>query len=326
MNIYDIAKKAGVSIATVSRVLNKSTKVKSSTRAKILAVIEENNYVKKSELNKSKIIAIVFSTLKNNSIAFSVDCLITGLAKSGYKSMLFSSPSDNAGKKVLIDSIMDMDMAGIIIDAYDFLTYSNEDNNYIMQNIKIPAVIINGYVENPPINYVINDLNQTVSALASSYIKSGRNKIAFMFSQMSPVTKSIFEGIKDAYFLYNLDVSSDYRQQCRDYFQAEKYLNTLIEKNIFPDLIFSGDDLLAANVVNILKKKNIIIPDDTEIVSFGNTNYCNAASPSITSFDLKIQDVAGLAVDILLGEIKHNEVPVINIISPELIKRETTIL
>lgn len=324
MNIYDIAKKAGVSIATVSRVLNKSTKVKPSTRAKILAVIEENNYVKKSELNKSRIIAIVFSTLKNNNIASAVDCLITRLAKSGYKSMLFSCPSDNASKKVLIDSIMDMDIDGIIIDAYDFLTYSNEDNNYILQNIKIPAVIINGYVENPPINYVINGLNQTVSALASLYIKSGRNKIAFMFSQMSPVTKSIFEGIKDAYFLYNLDVSSDYRQQCRDYSQAEKYLNALIEKNIFPDLIFTGDDLLATYVVNILKKKNIVIPDDAEIVSFGNTNYCLIASPSITSFDLKTQDVAGLAVDILLGEIKHNEVPVINIISPELIKRETT--
>lgn len=324
MNIYDIAKKAGVSIATVSRVLNKSTKVKPVTRDKILAVIEENNYIKKSELNKSRIIAIVYSTLKNNNIASAVDYLITRLAKSGYKSMLFSCPSDNASKKVLIDSIMDMDIDGIIIDAYDFLTYSNEDNNYILQNIKIPAVIINGYVENPPINYVINDLNQTVSSLASAYIKSGHNKIAFIFSQMSPVTKSIFEGIKDAYFLYNLDVSSDYRQQCRDYSQAEKYINMLIDKNIFPDLIFTGDDLLATYVVNILKKKNIVIPDDAEIVSFGNTNYCLIASPSITSFDLKTQDVAGLAVDILLGEIKHNEVPVINIISPELIKREST--
>lgn len=324
MNIYDIAEKAGVSIATVSRVLNKSSKVKPATREKILAIIEENNFIKKSEQNKSKIIAIVYSTFKNTSIANTVDGLISCLAKSGYKSMLFSCPSDNTSKKILIDSIMGMDIDGIIIDAYDFLTYSTDDNNYILQNINIPAVIINGYIDNAPISYVINGLDQTVSALASSYIKAGHQKISLIFSQMSLVTKNIFKGIKDAYFLYNMEISSDYTQQCRDYNQAEKYLNTLIEKNIFPDLIITSDDLLATYVINILKKKNIFVPENVEIVSFGNTNYCNVSSPSITSYDLKTSDVAGLAVDILLGAIKHKEVPKINIISPELIKREST--
>lgn len=324
MNIYDIASKAGVSIATVSRVLNRNPKVKAATRDKILSIIEENNFIKKSEKNKSKTIAIVFSTLKNYTIAYTVDTLISKLAKSGYKSMLVSSPGDTTSKKVLIDSIMNMDVAGIVIDAYDFLTYSDEDNKYILQNVCIPSVIINGFVESPAISYVINGLKQTVSGLTASYIKSGKNRVALIFSQMSPVTKSIFEGIKDAYYLYNIEESSDYRQQCRDYSQAEKYLNNLIDKNILPDLIYVSDDYLAANVVRILSKKNILIPDEVEIVSFGNTNFCNVASPSITSFDLKTSDVAGLAADILMGEIKHKEVPIKNIVSPELIRRETT--
>lgn len=325
MNIYDIAKKAGVSIATVSRVLNKSNKVKQSTRDKILSIIEENSFVKRADKKKSKTIAIVYSSLKNPNIAFTIDSLISNITKAGYKSMLFTCPGDTASKKALIDSLMAQNLEGLIIDAYDFLTYSNEDNNYILKNINIPTIIINGYIENSPINYVINGLDQTVSSFVASYIKSGKQNIVLMFSQMSLVTKSIFQGLKDAYFLYNMEISSDNTQQCRDYSQAEKYITTLFEKNYIPNLIIASDDLLASYIVQIMKKKNIKIPEEIEIVSFGNTNFCKISSPEISSFDLKSSDVANIAVDVLLGLIRHNEVPKINVITPELIKRKTTL-
>ena len=171
MNIYDIADKAGVSIATVSRVINNDKKVSKSTRDRIQKIIEDNNFIKKNDYSRHTNNTIVYmcSGTDSGDMADKITYLSDSLYKSGYKTAIACCNQDETAKKNMLERYLSENFSGIIIDGHDFLTYSIEENINLLKEITIPSVIINGYfdnVDNVNLCYVNNNISSFIENIA----------------------------------------------------------------------------------------------------------------------------------------------------------------
>ena len=159
-NIHDVAEKAGVSISTVSRVINNNYPVKKETREKIEKVIEELNY-KPNEvarsliLNKTYNIGIIVPGITNPFFPTIGEEIISVLRKEGFIISLFSTEGNARNEKEIIENIMSRNMDGIIIIDPSI---DNLENRYFEKiSNDIPLVIVNGHYKNYDLNFVSYD-------------------------------------------------------------------------------------------------------------------------------------------------------------------------
>ena len=134
MNIYDVSKKAGVSIATVSRVLNGNAKVSSKTKDKVLAAIKEldytpNVFARGLGLNTMKTIGIMCIDSSDIYLANAVYYLEQELRKYGYDSILCCTGKDYSNKKKYLELLLSKRVDGVILTGSQFVENTGSHTN-----------------------------------------------------------------------------------------------------------------------------------------------------------------------------------------------------
>ena len=155
MNIYDIAKLAGVSIATVSRVVNDSPRVSEKTKLKVRAVMEENNYTpnvfaRGLGLDSMKTIGIICPDVSDTYMARAVSFIERRLRGYGYDCILYCSGSHQDKKEQALELILKKRIDALVLVGSTYAGKSEEDDSvdYIRSAAeKIPVFLINGKVE-----------------------------------------------------------------------------------------------------------------------------------------------------------------------------------
>lgn len=250
MNIYDISKEAGVSIATVSRVLNKEKNVSPKTRAKIQAIIDANNYSatkpgKKRRPNKT--VGLVCTNLTYLKTAYIVESLTSNLNKLGYHVML--SCNDNlADKKLALARLSDSNPTAIIIEGTDYLSYDNADNDFVLQTANnIPIIILNGFLDHPNIYTIFCDEGSLIFSLTEEFIKQNLTDVLFLFSSLSSYSTPLINSFNHAYYVHNVDTKPWQVKLCkRNYEDAFQYVDNLIKSGTNIDAVIAADDIVAA--------------------------------------------------------------------------------
>ena len=153
MNIYDVSKKAGVSIATVSRVINGNTNVSEKTKEKVLNVMKEigytpNVFARGLGLNTMKTIGIMCTDSSDLYLANAVYYLERELRNNDYDSILCCTGNNLANKKKYLELLLSKRVDAIILVGSKFIETDNADNSYIIEAAKsLPIMLVNGYVE-----------------------------------------------------------------------------------------------------------------------------------------------------------------------------------
>lgn len=154
INIYDVSKKAGVSIATVSRVLNGNTRVSEKTRDKVINAMKEldytpNVFARGLGLNTMKTIGIMCIDSSDIYLANAVYYLEQELRKYNYDSILCCTGKDYNNKKNYLELLLSKRVDGIILAGSQFVENTSEHNNdYIINAAKdVPIVLVNGYLD-----------------------------------------------------------------------------------------------------------------------------------------------------------------------------------
>ena len=218
MNIYNIAEKAGVSIATVSRVLNGNGKVHPRTREKILQIIKDNEFIPARNRNtsKTKTIALVCPSLRNPTTSENVQTLSRLIEKNNFRCILSVCDSDIHDKRKSIERLINHKVDAIIIDGTSFLDINSENNNYILSPVtKTPVMIINGTVNHNKAYSTICSIDEMLRTTVTSYIKRGYEKIHFLFNDMQSSSITLLEAFKDTYQLQNMELDTNYMQNQR---------------------------------------------------------------------------------------------------------------
>lgn len=329
MNIYDIAKLAGVSYATVSRVINNKEDVKQETRERIQKILDENDYLPNSfarGLSKSgmKLIGILLIDVRNihhSNTAFHIE---NEFAKLGYTSIIAGCGLDFTKQEEYLRVMAGRNVDGLVLIGSRF------QNDNTRKNIKKyfsdkPVVIANGYLDLPNVCGIVDEERKAVADVVDLLVSKGHSNIAFVndYVTFSAQEKEagFMDGIERNGILYN---ENNIRHIKTDLEASLKESEKLFKMNKSISAVIYSEDLMAVGGVKACNNLNLNIPEEMCIIGFNNSIYSDISSPRITSIDNKMYDLGAKCTDALYSMLKGDAVETVVRIIPELVVKETT--
>ncbi|MBC1621106.1 LacI family transcriptional regulator [Listeria welshimeri] len=311
-SIKDIAKLSGVSVATVSRVINDNGRFSEETRQKVLAVIKETNYqmnfsAKSLRMNKSFSVGILVPDISNYFFSSVVQQMEAILFEQGYSTIICNT-GRNLDKELAYLNMLESKMVdGLIVisgaDEFGF-NYSNAENG-------IPYVCIDRQPKDKKDTIFISSNHyQGAFEATEALIHAGaKSPVIFMHSRQSSSAKERLKGFQDALKKNNIQMDPELSiftidLQKPDY---QKNIATFVQKAKKIDGIFAINDHIAIELLNFLPTIGKKIPDDIKLIGFDNTPQCNYTVPKLSSVKQNIPEIAQITVDNLISIIKNPE-------------------
>ncbi|EKQ57684.1 MULTISPECIES: LacI family DNA-binding transcriptional regulator [unclassified Clostridium] len=330
--IYEIAKIAGVSPTTVSKVINNYPDVSDKTRAKIKKILEEENFLPNSQAQflstkRTWTLGIVYFEdlgvgLNHPFFSGVIEAFKKQADKHGY-SLLFGSKNDRLKNDTFLEYFKYRCVDGIAIICTD----PNDKETLELIESDFPIVVIDMFSKNT--STVTSD-NLEGCNLAIKYLYDlGHRRIAHItgasqsdnwpshirkegyIKTMEKLKLKIKEGyIADG---VNFDVSGGYK--------AMKDLLNLKDR---PTAVFAACDKIAIGAINAVKDAGLTIPDDISIIGFDDIEISEYLTPRLTTIRQNCDEIGRTAVDLLVEQINEKEKLKINkIISVELVERDS---
>ncbi|EKD1029743.1 LacI family DNA-binding transcriptional regulator, partial [Listeria monocytogenes] len=287
-SIKDIAKLSGVSVATVSRVINDNGRFSEETREKVLAVIKETNYqmnfsAKSLRMNKSFSVGILVPDISNYFFSSVVQQIEAILFDQGYSTIICNT-GRNLDKEMAYLNMLESKMVdGLIVisgaDEFGF-KYTNAENG-------IPYVCIDRQPKDKKDTIFISSNHyqgafEATEALIHAGVKS---PVIFMHSRQSSSAKERLKGFQDALKKNNIRYDPDVSKftvdlQIHDY---QKSIITFVNEVTTMDGIFAINDNIALELLNLLPTIGKKIPNDIKVIGFDDTPQCNYTVPKLSS-------------------------------------------
>ncbi|MGN0158711.1 MAG: LacI family DNA-binding transcriptional regulator [Brotaphodocola sp.] len=331
MNIYDVSKKAKVSIATVSRVLNGNPNVSDKTRARVLSVMEElgyepNVFARGLGLGTIRSIGIMCSDSSDPYLANAIYYLERELRANGYDSLLCCTGNSLDTKRQYFNLLVSKKVDAIILVGSKFVEMNEEDNSYIIEaSQSIPIMLVNGYLRGNHIYCTLCDDRMATTLATSRLIKTGSRNILYLYSSYSYSGINKLNGYKDALMNYGLPVRETYIHKCpKDVIVARELILGLHEQGLTFDAVLTSDDTIAVGAIKYAHATGRRIPEDLRIIGYNNSNYAICTDPELTSIDSKVEALCTSTISTLMGIFNGCEVPTRTTIAAELINRGTT--
>lgn len=324
VTIYEVAKLSGVSLATVSRVINNTGTVSKTTTDKVKTIIERLGY-QPSRLaqglatSKSAIIAVVIPSANYVYISNLLNGIQEVAKSRGINLLLFSTSHSQIDAYKVIDDVIKSHVDGVV--AFDD-ELNSEDIKFI-NSYSVPAVVINHTVIGERAACITFNHEIIIQEIIRNNIKSKGKEMVFVHIHnggrlLKRVEKAFIETHKElnqSYSIFNCDDS--YAQTYEDfleYFKTHKY-----------GYFVAYRDSIAAAIGNAALDSNLRIPQDVEVLSIIGTKYANIIRPKITSLTLDFTEVGRRAMNMLddLSENLLNEK--VCKFDAKLIKRDSTL-
>lgn len=334
MNIYDISEKAGVSIATVSRVLNGNTNVSEKTRKKVLDVMEKygytpNVFARGLGLNTMKTIGLLCTDSSNVFQAKAISYIEQQLHSAGYDSILCCSGYELESKKKCMNLLLNKKVDAIILISSHFVYGTKEENQYIIDaGAQVPVMILNGEVDAPNVYGVLTDDAACVYKAVVKLAEDGAQRILHFYHSNSYSGKKKIEGYRKAIKEYKLEKDEKLMQYYKDSLQdipkMADYLINLWESGVQFDGVITSDDELALGAVKFAKHAGLKIPEDLAIIGYSNSMLATCGVLELTSVDIRLEKLCQHLISSLLRVFDGEEIPQQAYFTGELIERETT--
>lgn len=331
INIYDVSKHAGVSIATVSRVLNGNPNVSEKTRSKVLKVMEElgytpNVFARGLGLNTMKTIGIMCSDSSDLYLANAIYYLEQGLRSNDYDAILCCTGYDLDVKQKYFELLRSKRVDAIILAGSKFIELRPKDNAYILDAAKkLPIMLVNGYLEGKNIYSTLCDDHAAVYHAVSQLLKSGRRRVLYLYTSNSFSGINKMEGYKAACRDFGIEPADELLHQCaKDITISRDLLWDLYSQGLQFDAVMTSDDSLAVGAVKFAHKAGLSIPEKLSIIGYNNSILSRSTDPEITSVDSKVAALCHTTISTLMGVFSSMNVPSRTTIASDLIKRQTT--
>ena len=334
MTIYDISEKAGVSIATVSRVLNGNTNVKPKTKKRVMDVIEEYGYTPNAfarglGLNTMNTIGILCADSSDLYLAKAVYYIEQLLRENRYNSILCCTGYDFQTKKSSMELLLSKRVDSVIMVGSNFISDDADSNQYIKDAAaQIPVMLLNADYDYPNVYCTLCDDYKSILEATQTLFASGIHNVLYLYNSQS------YSGLKklSGYQAAILQSSRPFRPEFAQYYNGERenidaiadFLTQINESGICFDGIVASDDILAIGAMKYCKRKNLSVPDDFAIIGYNNSLLASCCEPPLTSVDSHLHTLCNQLVKTLMGVLSDQEMPQKVIFSGELKIRGTT--
>ena len=339
VTIYDVARKAGVGIGTVSRVINNSHQISPKTREKVLRVIKELKY-------QPSVMAQGLARRKTNTIACIVP-FFTGyfyfemlggvqqaLSQCGYDLILYSVDQIERKDQFLKKALRERRVDGVLL--FSMAITDSLAEKFIQS--KLPIILVDAY--HPLLDSICVENKEGAFQATEHLIKLGHKKIGMINGNLrSNPAKMRLEGfmqaltennlLPDKRAIYHVNDDADPKIYHNDGFNKQAGAEgmrqiLLLGRERRPTALFVASDIQASGALQEAKRNNLKVPEDIAIVSFDGIELSGYLG--LTTMKQPMREMGEIAVDYLIGKIKngveHTSV-FHKLLHPELVVRNT---
>jgi LacI family transcriptional regulator len=327
VNIKDVAKRAQVSTATVSYVINKKEKVSDELTTKVNQAIKDLNYhpsriARSLRKGKTMTIGLIMDDISNQFGAEFTRGLMSAARKKDYNVIILNLNRKGAEERNFLDQLLSQQVDGIIYSGYG----TAEDKLLEIEQEGIPIIAVDKPLKSDQISSILIDNRQSVVAVVEYLVKLGHKNICYIAGLPdNPNTLIRAQAFLDGLEQQGIK-SSNQSVIYGDYSLFHGYQTIIEMKDLKKyNAFFCADDMVAFGAMSALKQKGIKIPEEVAVIGFDNVPLASFFDPSLTTINYPMQEMGRKSFELFYKRIKEKNKVTEHILLPtKIIVRKST--
>lgn len=333
VRLAEIAERAGVSVATVSRVLNDKPGVNDNTRRAVLTAVDVLGYDRPAALRSKGrgFVGLVVPELENPFFPRFAQAIEHGLSTAGYTPVLGTQSLGGVHEDQYVETLLDHGVAGIVFVSGIHATVGTDPARYTrLTDRGLPLVLVNGYQPGIPAAFVANDDATSVDLAVAHLAHMGHRQIGLAVGQRRyvPVARKI-EAFRDAMRRHvDADLTDD---ELEPWIASTLFTvdgGAMAGQNLLDrgaTAVVSGSDLMALGVIRAARLRGLAVPHDVSVVGSDDSMLIEFTDPPLTTVRQPVAAMAKAVVAMLLEQIDGVPPPRDEMLfAPELVVRAST--
>ncbi len=327
--IRDVAALAGVSINTVSRVLNDKGEVSPETKDKIQEAIKTlkyrpNSFARSLVSKQSRIIGQIVTDCTNPNNAQQIRSVQNLTAEQGYSVMLVDTAEEHQREVAALELMVEKMVDGFLITP---LQYDNTHLFKLKEEASLPFVLTNRDIPDLGVDAVLHDNFDGAYQATRHLLELGHHRIAYITSrrQVWTVAERLAgyrASLQESGQNFDESLIIQTNLSLESAFEAT---NKLLKLNPRPTAIFAYNDMMAIGVLKALKEAGLRIPEDISLIGYDDIIYSQFLEVPLTTVRQKTRELGEGAASVLLQRIANPQTPLKRVIlQPELVVRQST--
>ncbi|MET3682669.1 LacI family transcriptional regulator [Alkalibacillus flavidus] len=329
VTIYDVAKEANVSMATVSRVINGNTNVKPATRQKVLTAIDElgfrpNAVARGLASRKTTSVGVIIPDISNLFFAELARGIEDIASMYKYHIILSSSDQQKTKELDLLDNMLEKQVDGVIFMGSSVTS----DHIEAFNQANVPVILA----------ATVDDTEQLPS-VNIDYYEAMKDAVTYLSEQMdqeavgfvtSPLNAKINDmkrqGYVDAIKASGLAFNEDYIYPGDDSYQSGlDAANYFLKQQHPPKAIITSSDEMALGVIHGAQDHGVSVPNELSVIGFDNTRLANMVRPTLTSVLQPMYDIGAVSMRLLTKLLRGEEIEQEQVVLPHrIVERDST--
>ncbi|HUF47655.1 MAG TPA: LacI family DNA-binding transcriptional regulator [Vicinamibacterales bacterium] len=323
MTLQEVARRARVSTATVSRVLNKGTSVKSSTRARVLKVIQELNYSPNLHAQslaggRSRSIGVIVSNIENPFFLDVYKIVEAGAHAAGYEVIMANTDYSSERLVTSIRLMLGRRLAGVAAIVSEMDTALIDE----LSGQRIPVVFYDVGTPRPNITNIRVDYRGGMAKLTSYLYSLGHRRVGYIghHAALGPIKERV-QSLRDATAKYaGLEVETATDADTLE--GGRQAARVLLARSPRPTALICVNDVMAVGALREARSRGLRVPEDLSVTGFDNVTLAQFAVPALTTVHIPREQIGRTICDCLMRDDVPREQEFV--VEPELVVRDST--
>ena len=324
--LADVAKKVGVSEATVSRVLNGKAGVSDSTREAVLTALDVLGYERPTQLRgqRARLIGLVLPELQNPIFPALAEVIGGALAQRGFTPVLCTRTAGGLSEADYVDMLLEQHASGVVFAGGHFAELAAPHDHYrLLHSRGIPVVLVNAAIDNLGFPCVATDDLSAAGQAFGHLVALGHERIGLVLGPedhmpsrrklaafQDHVARAGFAVAPVEHALFSLE-------------GGQAAATRMLREGVTG--IICGSDVLALGAIRAVRRAGMSVPSDVSVVGFDDSGWLNCTDPPLTTVRQPIESMGKAAVALLVNQMEAVVAhPEELLFEPELVVRGST--
>ncbi|MEA5105936.1 MAG: LacI family DNA-binding transcriptional regulator [Sphaerochaeta associata] len=321
--IKDVAEKAGITVTTVSRVLNNRGYISAKTREKVYRVMQELDYqpneIARALAHKqTKFIGAIVPAIMHPFFSACLNYIEKYASLYGFKLLVCNSERNSEKEIDYIEMLKSNKVSGIIL--------CTRSGNAVKRLEKFPVITIERSISDTIPAVMCDNYHGGQAATELLIAKGCKNPVIISGNPRVQLpaddrARAFHDVCCDKGITPKIFTTNEHQFNKRDY-RAE--ITKIFDENPSIDGVFASSDVIAAQVLQVCNKRMIRVPEQMKIIGFDDVEIASLTTPPLSTIHQPIEDMCKYAVEMIIRRIKGETIPIKTVLPISLIERETT--
>lgn len=329
VTIYDVAREANVSMATVSRVVNGNPNVKPATRKKVVDVIKRLEYrpnavARGLASKKTTTVGVIIPDISNTFYAELVRGIEDIATMYSYNIILSNSDQREDKELQLLETMFGKQVDGIVLMSEQL----TNDLLHMIERSPVPIVLAGTIDATNRLASVNIDYHQAAYEAVTRLIQNKHERIAFVSGSLSSTINRAFKftgyekALEDAGIIIDESLVVESNATYDDGIDAFNQLKVIENP---PTAYFAGNDELAIGLIHGAQDNGFVVPSDVEVISFENSKLARMVRPTLTSVVLPLYDIGAVSMRLLTKYMNKEQIDENTVVLPHRIEERNSV-